>query len=178
MARRQAARCVFLPYSSRANVSADAAVFDVSSYADPPFCTLSPMWVHGGIPVPGMPGVTSDSVEGVWQGLKVIRGRIEPRFFRGKGAKRGGKPSGHRLGDQLLRIVEARRRIYVPAYEWMLEHRVDPALLAGFLELARRGVVQYLHDVGDNGDIGNADEGLAHAAVLVRYLNRRLAENG
>jgi uncharacterized protein DUF6939 len=178
MARRAAdrfARCVFLPYSSRANVPPGAVVIDVSSYADPPFCTLSPMWAHGGIPVPGLPGTTSDSVEGIWQGLKVIRGRTEPRYFRGKGAKRGGKPSGHRLGDRLLDIVEARRRIYIPAYEWVLENRVEPAVVEGFLERARRGVVQYVHDVGDNGDLGNADEGLAHAAVLVRYLNRRLA---
>jgi predicted DCC family thiol-disulfide oxidoreductase YuxK len=41
------------------------------------------MWVHGGIPVPGMDGTTSDTVEGVWQGLKVIRGQIATRYFRG-----------------------------------------------------------------------------------------------
>src|SRR5690348_4753068 len=72
--RRQRAytRCIFLPHSHRENIPAGVRVVDVSSYADPPWCQLSPLWAHGGIPVPGMRGVTSDSVEGVWQGLKVI----------------------------------------------------------------------------------------------------------
>ena len=86
------ARCVFVPRHHAACLPPGGVVIDVSSYADPPFCTLSPMWVHGGIPVPGMPGTTSDTVEGVWQGLKVIRGKTAPRYFRGPGQKRGGKP--------------------------------------------------------------------------------------
>jgi hypothetical protein len=133
------------------------------------------MWVHGGIPVPGMPGETSDTVEGVWQGLKVIRGQTAVRYFRGPGKKRGGKPTGHRLGRSLLKLVEARERIYRPTYEWMLEHRADPALLAGLVATAGTGVTQYFHDVGNNGDIACPDEGWAHAAVLVQYLNRRCA---
>jgi hypothetical protein len=169
------ARCVFLPYRSRHDVPAGAVVLDVSSYADSPYCTLSPMWAHGGIPVPGMSGQTSDSVEGIWQGLKVIRGRTAPRLFRGRGQKRGGRPAGHQFGDRLLGIVEARQQIYRVAYEWMLENRIEPSLLQQFLDRARQGVTQYIHDVSDNGDVNNPDEGLAHAAVLVQYLNRRLA---
>jgi hypothetical protein len=165
----------FLPYRLRDQVPRPALVYDVSSYADPPFCTLSPFWPHGGIPIPGLPGHTADCVEGIWQGLKVIDDQIAPRFFRGPGHKRGGKPRGHRYGERLLGIVEARERIYRVAYEWMLDHRADPTLLAGFLDRARAGLVQYIHDVSDNGNIGNADEGWAHAAVLVAYLNRRLA---
>ncbi len=170
--RPRFAPCVFLPYSSRDNVPAESIVIDVSSYADFPFCTLSPMWVHGGIPVPGMPGETSDSVEGIWQGLKVIRGRIAARLFRGKGQKRGGKPSGHQFGKQLLDIVEARQKIYKVAYEWMLVNRLDPPLIEQLVQTALDGVTQYIHDVGDNGDIGNANEPLAHAALVVQYVNR------
>jgi len=171
--RRRFARCVFLPYSSRTNVPPGAVVHDVSSYADFPLCQLSPLYVHGGIPVPGMPGVTSDTVEGIWQGLKVIRGAVAPRFFRGRGQKRGGgKPAGHRHGDRLLGYVEARYKIYRPAYEWVLAHRVDPSLIRSFLDRARDGVTQFFHDTGDNGDINNEDEALAHASLLVQYLNR------
>jgi hypothetical protein len=176
MARPRFARCVFLPYSGRASVPPGAVVHDVSSYADYPLCTLSPLWEHGGIPVPGQPGVTSDSVEGVWQGLKVIRGKTAPRLFRGRGQKRGGKPAGHLLGDRLLGLADARLRIYVPTYEWMVENRVEPAVIEGFLATARRGEVQFFHDLSDNADVSNPDEGLAHAAVLVRYLNRRLED--
>ncbi len=167
------ARCVFLPASQRGGAAAGAHVYDVSSYADPPFCTLSPMWAHGGIPIPGMPGRTSDSVEGIWQGLKVIRGEIAERYFKGKGWKRRGKPSGHRYGAKLLDIVEARAKIYRVAYEWMLENRVDPALIRLFLDRALAGEPQFLHDVGDNGSLHNRDEPWCHAACLVQYLNRR-----
>src|SRR4051812_41939554 len=110
------ARPLFLPYSQRDNAPAGATVYDVSTYADFPLCMLSPLWAHGGIPVPGAPGATSDSVEGIGGGIKVIEGRGPPRLFRGRGQKRGGKPSGHRFGDRLLDLMEARERIYRPAY--------------------------------------------------------------
>jgi hypothetical protein len=127
-----------------------------------------------------MPGTTSDSVEGIWQGLKVLGGKIAPRYFSGKGHKRGGKPQGHRYGDKLLKIVEAREKIYRVAYEWVLANRADQPLIARFVDRAFAGERQYFHDVSDNGSIGNPDEGWAHAAVLVEYLNRlcsRRAEN-
>jgi hypothetical protein len=173
---RTFAPCVFLPYRLRDQAPAGTVVYDVSSYADHPLCTLSPFWPHGGIPVPGMPGTTSDSVEGIWQGLKEIGGKIAPRFFSGQGAKRGGKPRGHRYGDKLLGIVEAREKVYRVAYEWMLDHRADPALVGGFIDRAFAGVSQCFHDVSNNGKIGDPDEGWAHAAVLVQYLNRRCRE--
>ena len=171
------ARCRFLPYreAQRSNPPPGVEWIDVSSLADTPYDTLSPMYPHGEIPVPGMEGTVSDSVEGIWQGLKVIRGRIEPRFFRGPGRKRGGKPTGHRFGTEsrLLKLEAARQRIYVPAYEWMLEHRVAPSLLETFLTRARGGVVQCFHDLASNGSMAK-DAPLAHASVLVRWLNRRL----
>jgi hypothetical protein len=151
-------------------------VYDVSSYADEPFCRLSPMYAHRGIPVPGLARVTSDSVEGIWQGLKVIRGKTAPRYFRGKGHKRGGKPAGHHYGDKLLDLVEARYRIYRPAYEWMLANRIDPELLQSFVDRAFAGIPQWFHDMGDNGDINNTSEPLAHASILVQYLNRMCEE--
>ncbi|MGH7174039.1 MAG: DUF6939 family protein [Gemmataceae bacterium] len=171
--RRNFTPCVFAPFRLREQVPSGALVYDVSSYADHPFCTLSPMWPHGGIPVPGMPGTTSDSVEGIWQGLKVINGKIARRYFSGKGHKRGGKPQGHQYGDKLLKIVEAREKIYRVAYEWMLNNRADPELISRFIEQALAEVPQFFHDVSDNGSIANPDEGWAHAAVLVQYLNRR-----
>ncbi|MGF1579033.1 MAG: hypothetical protein ACFCD0_06685 [Gemmataceae bacterium] len=166
--------CVFTPYRHVEHLPDDALVYDVSSYADHPYCTFSPMWVHGDIPVPGMSNETSDTVEGIWQGLKVIRGKTATRLFRGKGQKRGGKPAGHFYGkkDRLLGIVEARQKIYLVAYEWMLANRADPDLIAKFVKRAFEGTSQYFHDVGDNGDINNADAPLAHAAVLVQYINR------
>jgi hypothetical protein len=176
MSKATFARCVFLPAHHRPNLPNGSVVYDVSSYGDPPYCTLSPMWVHGGIPIPGSPSQTSDTVEGIWQGLKIIRGKTATRYFRGPGQKRGGKPSGHQYGKTQLGIVEARLKIYRVAYEWMLENRADPNLIQHFLAVARSGIPQHFHDVGSNGDLNDADQPLAHAAVLVQYLNRKLLE--
>src|SRR3954452_679373 len=110
----------FLPYSQRKTAPRGGRVIAVTSYADPPYCTLSPMWFHGGIPVPGMPGTTSDTVEGIWQGLKVIRGKMAPRCFQGPGQKRVGKPAGHQFGRKRRGIVEPGHKIYRVAYEWVL----------------------------------------------------------
>src|SRR5436190_188452 len=132
--RTDFARCVFLPHRHRDNVPRGSVVYDVSSYADFPYCTLSPMWEHGSIPVPGTPGATSDTVEGIWQGLKMIRGKTAPHLFRGRGQKRGGgKPAGHLYRGRLIGYVEARFKIYTVAYEWVLDNRIDPELIGQFL---------------------------------------------
>jgi hypothetical protein len=175
-ARKRYAPCVFLPACHKDNLPAGSVVFDVSSYADYPYCTFSPIWAHGGIPVPGMPGAVSDTVEGIWQGLKVIRGKTALHLLRGRGKKRGGKkPSGHRYGGKLLGLIEARYKIYKPAYDWMLAHRVDHALIEGFLDAAFRGVTQHFHDLGNNADINDAERTVAHASFLVQYLDRLCA---
>lgn len=174
---RKLVRCKFLPFLQVRTSSPPQGTLwiDVSSSGDPPLNQLSPFYAHGGIPIPGRPDQRSDSVEGIWQGLKVIRGKIAPRFFEGGGQKRVGKPLGHQWSDspRLLDLVEARRKIYIPAYEWMLNNRIDPAIFDTFVGQAFRGVPQFFYDREDNGSIGK-DAPLAHASVLVDYLNRRI----
>jgi hypothetical protein len=166
----------FLPYKQarRSKAPAGTLWIDISSYADEPYNQLSPFFAHGAIPIPGMPGQSSDSVEGIWQGLKVIRGKTAPRYFDGWGKKRGGKPSGHKFGNEnrLLRLEAARRRIYLPAYEWMLDHRVDQELLQEIMTRAFRGIPQYFCDRENNGSISK-DLPLAHASVFVHSMNRK-----
>ncbi|MCA9015456.1 MAG: hypothetical protein KDA77_09030 [Planctomycetaceae bacterium] len=162
------APCVFLPYSHKEDLPTGTVVYDVSSYGDPPFCTFSPLWPHGDIPIPGMPGKVSETVEGIWQGLKIIRGKTAPHLFKGRGKKRvQKKPAGHQYGNKLIGYLEARYKIYKVAYEWVLANRIDPALLESLIDRAFDGVTQYFHDLGDNGDINNLNEAWAHAAPLV-----------
>ncbi|MDB4777983.1 hypothetical protein OAG68_00840 [bacterium] len=174
---RKLVKCKFLPYFQVRNGKPTSGTvwLDVSSSGESPLDQLSPFFPHGGIPIPGMDSRHSDSVEGIWQGLKVIRGKIAPRFFRGGGQKRGGKPRGHQLGEstRLLGLEEARRKIYVPAYEWMLENCVDSEIINEFVDQAFRGTPQFFYDREDNGSIGK-DAPLAHAKVLVDYINRKI----
>lgn len=56
-----------------------AVVIDVTSRAPQPWVQLSPFYPHGDIPVPMTPGVTGESVEGIWQALKVFeRADVDP----------------------------------------------------------------------------------------------------
>lgn len=166
----------FLPYRIAKLQSAPIGEkwIDVSSSAEWPYCQLSPFYAHGEIPVPGMPGRVSDSVEGIWQGLKVIRGRIAPRYFVGSGQKRGGKPMGHQYGDQkrLLKLVEAREKVYCVAYLWMLENKVDAEIIDELVAAANRGIRLSFYDREDNGSI-HKDQPLAHAKLLSNFINHR-----
>ena len=55
------AQCHFLPSSQRDHAPPGAVVSDVSRSADLPYRTLSLFFVHGGLPVPAMPGKTSNT---------------------------------------------------------------------------------------------------------------------
>ena len=85
-----------------------ALLIDVTSHADGPWQRLSPFFPPYGIPVPFSPGVTSASLEGVWQGLKDFEHEdIDPACFANDtmhGLKRTvathGRCLGHRKGVQ------------------------------------------------------------------------------
>lgn len=162
---------VFVPRNLVANLPPNLVAYDVSSKAKPPFVKLSPFYPHGLIPVPGLDGVFADSVEGIWQGLKVFDRKIDESYFKGKGKKRRGVPEGHRLGDRLLGYVEARKSIYIPSYEYMWRMCIGQDLRSLFFERADQGIVQYFYDYDDNGDPEDPRKPLAHSSVLVRLLS-------
>ncbi|WP_219464942.1 DUF6939 family protein [Nonomuraea rhizosphaerae] len=153
-----------------------ALILDVTSRAAEPWVRLSPFYPHGGIPVPGHPDRTSQSVEGVWQALKVFA--TEPEDFTKlgvttmKGIKRTvrrlGPPLGHRLDGRLLGYEEARRALYLPAYRWMLDHRAAD-LVGELRDLAGRRTVVLL-DYTTNGDVADLSAPLSHAALVARRV--------
>ena len=158
----------------------DALVVDVTSKGEEPWVRFSPFYPHGGIPVPGSPGTFAESVEGLWQGLKVFEhegvdpSRWEIRNMKGikraAGGRRG-KVLGHRFGiesDVLLGYREARHRIYLPAYRWVLEHRLAAEVCRLRDELATKTVV--LLDYETNADVEDLSSPLSHAALVKYHL--------
>ncbi|MFI5528381.1 DUF6939 family protein [Kitasatospora sp. NPDC051853] len=152
-----------------------AEVVDVTSRAGEPWVRLSPFYPHGGIPVPYSEGVTSQSVEGIWQALKVFEGAdVDPSKLAVTGmrgikrtVRRYGPVLGHRTGltgGELLPYETARRLVYLPSYRWVLEHRA-----ADLVERLRRaggtGDVVLL-DYTTNGDVADPRTPLSHAALL------------
>lgn len=154
-------------------------LLDVTSRGEDPWVRFSPFYPHGGIPVPFTPGQFSESVEGVWQGLKVFDGSdVDPKMFgirtmRGlkRTERRFGTTLGHRAGvqgDVLLSYLDARQLIYLPTYRWVLDHKVQPEL-EELRKLAQEAPVALL-DYETNVDPWNAGKPLSHAALVRAYV--------
>ncbi|GHF86817.1 hypothetical protein GCM10018790_75390 [Kitasatospora xanthocidica] len=167
-----------------------AEIIDVTSKAPDPWVRLSPFYPHGGIPVPFSDGVTGESVEGIWQALKVFQdsdvdpAKLGVTTMKGlkRTVRRHGPVLGHRTGlhgDRLLPYETARRRIYLPAYRWILEHRV-----ADLVELIRSKNDVVLLDYTTNGDVTDPTSPLSHAALIQLHIEGRwpdedgIAESG
>lgn len=158
----------------------DAVIIDVTSKGEGDWQKLSPFYPHGGIPVPFSEGITSASVEGIWQGLKVFESGadVDRTCFWNttmKGLKRtvrtNGRCRGHRKGvrgSELLEYIEARKQIYVPSYFWMLENRCA-AQVAEIRELLKSHTVVLL-DYDTNGDIEDWRKPLSHASLIKRFI--------
>ena len=157
-------------------------VADVTSKGPKEFQVLSPFYPVGGIPVaeggqPVLePGVTSESVEGLWQGLKVFEKElVDPKKFhirnmkklkRGISKKRG-RVQGHLgAGGRLLPYVEARRRLYLPAYDRQLRSVEATAALERLRALPQLVLLDY----GTNADVEDTRKPLSHAALVRRFL--------
>lgn len=158
----------------------DAPLIDVTSQGSEPWVRFSPFYPHGNIPVPLSPGMTAASVEGIWQGLKVFEqadvdlSKLSTTTMRGlkRSVRSFGTVRGHRAGingSELLDYGTARRRIYLPAYRWVLDH----CLQAEVAELRRLGVdrMVVLLDYETNTDLGDLSRPLAHAALILHYLS-------
>ncbi|WP_394613520.1 DUF6939 family protein [Lentzea sp. JNUCC 0626] len=159
----------------------DAVVIDVTSRGPDPWVRFSPFYPHGQIPVPLSPGVTSESVEGLWQALKVFEGAdVDPSKLAVtsmKGLKRTvrrfGSVRGHRAGlegERLLDYRTARQEIYLPAYRWVLEQRLR-AEVEQLRELAETADVVLL-DYTTNGDVEDLSTPLSHAALVADHVRR------
>ncbi|MFD8707435.1 DUF6939 family protein [Kitasatospora sp. NPDC059648] len=156
-----------------------AEIIDVTSKAPEPWVRFSPFYPHGGIPVPFSDGVTSQSVEGIWQALKVFQdfdvdpAKLGVTTMKGlkRTVRRYGPVRGHRTGldgDRLLPYETARRRIYLPAYRWILEHR-----LADLVEQLRTKDDLVLLDYTTNGDVTDPTTPLSHAALIQLHIEGR-----
>ena len=157
----------------------DAVVVDVTSRGPEPWVRLSPFYPHGGIPVPLSPGEVGASVEGIWQALKVFAdadvdvSKLAVTKMAGlkRTVRKFGPVLGHRdglRGNELLDYETARRRIYLPAYRWMLDNRAaDVVQQLRELGAGRRLV---LLDYTTNGDVADLATPLSHAALVARHL--------
>lgn len=157
-----------------------AIIADVTSAAKDGLVKLSPFYPHGGIPVPFSEGYTATCVEAIWQGLKVFEySDIDISLFQNdkmKGLKRTvrkyGKPLGHRKGvhgTELLGYIDARKQIYLPAYKWVLENKVQH-IIDRLRKASESGKTIVLLDYETNSDVENPKKPLSHASLIKAFV--------
>lgn len=143
---------------------------------------FSPFYPIGGVPIPFSEGNFAESVEGVWQGLKVFKDHdVDESKFQitsMKGLKRTvrrfGKPLGHRKGingEDLLDYLTARNLIYLPTYKWVLDNQLAMEMKE-LKELATTGTLILL-DYETNGDVENLAKPLSHAQLVKMRIEDR-----
>lgn len=161
----------------------NADILDITSASTAKYAQmLSPFYPHGGIPIPlESNGMKAQCVEGIWQGLKVFESEdICLDSFSNdtmKGLKRTvrklGAPKGHRngvYGKELLNYFDARMKIYLPSYRWVLEN--VPAVNEIIKRIAERALdhdIVFL-DYNTNIDFRDTSSPLSHAGLVKLYI--------
>lgn len=157
----------------------NAEFIDVTSKSDSKWVKLSPFFPHYDIPVPDSPGVTSTCVEAIWQGLKVFKyADIDISLFRNdtmrnikRTTKRFGIPLGHRYGvnsSEILSYIDARKKIYIPIYFWVLKNKVFPLIEELYQISQVKDVVLLDYDI--NCEVENSAKPLSHASLIKRFI--------
>ena len=156
----------------------NAIIADVTSKATDGLVRLSPFYPHGGIPVPFSEGYTAACVEGIWQGLKVFEGEdIDISMFSNdtmkdikRTVRKHGRVLGHRKGvhgKEILGYVEAKHQIYIPTYQWMLEHKAMDIIER--LRKASETKTIVLLDYNTCCDVDDENKPLSHAYLVKAY---------
>lgn len=164
----------------------EGLIIDVTSKSDSKFQKLSPFYPIGGIPIPNSNGLESESVEGIWQGLKVFENNdVDFTKFSNSSminlkrtVRTYGKPLGHRYGinnTTILGYIEARIKIFIPAYIWVLNNKVQP--LVNELKILSEKQNLILLDYEVNDDIINPLKPLSHAYLLKCHIEGNLPES-
>ena len=157
----------------------DAIFADVTSKSNTSLIKLSPFYPWGDIPVPYTPNMVATCVEAVWQGLKVFeKADVDVKTFTNdtmhglkRTTKKYGKILGHRrgvYGDVLFDYLEARKRIYIRSYRWMLENKAY--LIIKKLREVNKSATIILLDYETNCDVDNISKPLSHAFLVKAYV--------
>lgn len=156
----------------------DAIIADMTIEARNCLRRLSPLYQHGGIPIPNSGYITASCVEAIWEGLKVFEDEdVDTSLFVKKVPKelkrfsqRNGKLLGHRFGTNGLEILnhnDACRRILIPVYRWVLDYKVQDIILR--LREASESKTLVLLDYNTKCDLHNFMEPLSYAYLVKAY---------
>lgn len=157
-------------------------MIDISSDGEHPYCRLSFDYQVGQIPVPGYDGMFAESLNGMLEALRLVSrrghpGKVNLGFLVGPGRDRTLTPeqwcTGYSYRGRCIDLAEARRRILIPSYLWVLSHKAGVAV-AKVRKASESGEL-WLYDGYESADI-NASGRLSAAATLAAYLSGQLQQ--
>ena len=162
----------------------NAYIMDLTSKAREPYLQFSPFYPHGDIPVPFSPNVSSQTVEGIWQGLKVFNEEgVDISKFdiaNMKGLKRTvrtkGLVIGHQKGlnsNELLSYLDARLDIYLPSYKYILDNFMEGTIERLKTALKEKDIVFLDYETNFLVSISKP---LSHAFLVKSYLENNYPE--
>lgn len=140
---------------------------------------FNPKFPWGDIPIPYSYGYYGISLFGIWEGLKVFeKNDIDVSFFEKTNIHNlprteleYGKFKGFRrgmTGQIIFSEDEARERIYIPTYRWILEHKVCQQI--NYLRFLTRNKEIILLDENEHYNIKDTTKPLSTAFLLKSYL--------
>jgi hypothetical protein len=77
-------------------------------------------------------------------------------------------------GEELLGDIEARKKIYLPCYKWVLENKLKKLVTAIRIISKNKPVV--LLDYNTNPDVNNPKKALSHASLIKAYIEGNYPE--
>jgi hypothetical protein len=98
---------------------------------------------------------------------------LQNRTMKGlkRTVRRFGNILGHRAGingEQILPYLEARKKIYMPSYRWVLDNCLQDLIEELRAMSCEKNVV--LLDYQTNADVDVLTKPLSHAALIKRYM--------
>jgi sugar/nucleoside kinase (ribokinase family) len=77
-------------------------------------------------------------------------------------------------GEELLGYIEARKKIYLTCYKWVLENKLKKLVTAIRIISKNKPVV--LLDYNTNPDVNNPKKALSHASLIKAYIEGNYPE--
>ncbi|SEF23490.1 hypothetical protein SAMN05421837_102207 [Amycolatopsis pretoriensis] len=149
------------------------------------FRCLNPFTFASGwrIPVPGADAF-AHSVEGIWQGLKLVDGQTDLAMLHSPARKR--PPEHERVngydyagsvfsfGSRTIGLVAARYLIYLPAYLHLLDRLAPESVIREIAGRLQHGHDVHFYDWDANFDIEDDHSSFSHSAVLAAWFGGHL----
>jgi hypothetical protein len=138
---------------------------------------LNPFYPHGKIQVPFTDGYTGVSISAIWNSLKVFEDAdvdvnlINCEDIHILRRENLGRLIGFRQGlynNYIMDVVEARRKILIPMYRWMLEQKTY-CIIEYLRKIAQQQDIVILDD-SINCEITNTNTPLSYAWLIKSYI--------